>query len=458
MNRKPNVIFILADDMGYGDFSAFSPEKIDTPALDRLVEEGTIFSNCYAASPVCAPARASIMTGRYPLRTGVTDTLDIRGLDRLNPQEETMADLFRQCNYATGLVGKWHLGGGAAQYHPNRRGFDWFYGFSGGWSDYWTYHLEENERPVACNGEYITEVFSRAALEFIRKNKNKPFLLHLAYTAPHYPLQAPEELIAKYRNRHAGTQGVCMLRAMIEVMDHGIGRILDLLDELDLSDDTILVFSSDNGPDLHGEGEMNLDRYNGGLRGEKTLVYEGGIKVPAVMRYPGHVPARVECSELVHGIDWLPTLASMCSIDAVSKRRVDGLDFSPVFSGEPLPPRKLFWQWNRYTPEVKTNAAVRDSQYKLLHTPVQSYLDVPQKELELDEQKVYHPDLFDDLYLAPFPDRPVLSQPSLELYNLLSDPGERNNILDCTPRIAGDLEDLLNSWFQDVEQERAGLS
>src|SRR5271169_3402315 len=187
MPSRPNIGLILADDMGSGDFGCFNYGASKTPVLDQLISEGVCLTQHYSASPVCAPARASLMTGRYPHRTGVIDTLETRGLDRLALRELTMAELLKRAGYVTGLVGKWHNGALDPRYHPNRRGFDEFAGFRGGWQPYWQWHLDRNGSIAGADGRYLTDVFTEEAADFIRRHHQERFFLHLAYSAPHYP-------------------------------------------------------------------------------------------------------------------------------------------------------------------------------------------------------------------------------------------------------------------------------
>lgn len=206
-NQHPNVIYILADDMGYGDFGIFSDGSARTPNLDRLVRQGCAMSHCYAASPVCAPARAALLTGRYPHRTGAVDTYEAIGGDRMALREVTLADVYRANGYRTGLIGKWHLGLIGKEYHPCRRGFDTFIGFRGGWSDYYQYKLDRNGILEASDGTYMTDVITEESIRFIRENREHPFFLHAAYNAPHFPFQCPEEYAAPFRERfnpHSG--------------------------------------------------------------------------------------------------------------------------------------------------------------------------------------------------------------------------------------------------------------
>ena len=195
---RPNIVVVVADDMGYGDLGLFNDGRSSTPHLNALAEEGVCLTQHYSASPVCAPARAGLLTGRYPHRTGAIDTLHGRGLDRIALSELTVADLFRSTGYRTGLIGKWHNGALDPRYHPNARGFDEFAGFSGGASDYYAYTLDLNGTEVEGDGRYLTDVLTEHALAFLRRHAHKPFFLVVAYNAPHFPMQAPETIVERY--------------------------------------------------------------------------------------------------------------------------------------------------------------------------------------------------------------------------------------------------------------------
>src|SRR5271155_2870028 len=300
MTAQPNIVLILADDMGYGDFGCFNYGASRTPTLDHLVRDGVCLTQHYSASPVCAPARASLMTGRYPHRTGVIDTLETRGLDRLALREVTIAELLKRTGYATGLVGKWHNGAYDSRYHPNRRGFDEFAGFSGGWQPYYQWNLDRNGSISRADGRYLTDVFTDEATDFIRRHRGDPFFLYLAYNAPHFPFEAPEDDAAPYKASGNFTPAVSQIYAMIECMDRGIARVLDALDQTGLADNTLVMFSSDNGPQFGGKGEMCTDRFNCGFAGSKLLVYEGGIRLPMVMRWPAGLDGRRQVHDMVH--------------------------------------------------------------------------------------------------------------------------------------------------------------
>ena len=225
MPGKPNFLLILADDMGYGDFGCFNYGISRTPTLDQLVRGGLCLTQHYSASPVCAPARASLITGRYPHRTGVLDTLEMRGLDRLALRERTLAELLKPAGYVTGLVGKWHNGALDARYHPNRRGFDEFAGFCGGWAPYWNWRIDRNGSIGSSDGRYLTDVFTEEAADFIRRHRSESFFLYLAYNAPHFPFEAPDDAIKPYRETGSFTAAVSAIYAMIEIMDRGIARL-----------------------------------------------------------------------------------------------------------------------------------------------------------------------------------------------------------------------------------------
>ena len=297
--RRPNVVLIVADDMGYGDFGIFSEGRVSTPELDRMVAEGVCFRQHYSGSPICSPARAALLTGRYPHRTGAINQFELMGLDRIALREKTLADFFHRAGYRTGLVGKWHNGALDARFEPIARGFDEFAGFCGGWSDYYRWTLQRNETLVEGDGRYLTDVLTQEACGFIDRAKDHPFLLMLAYSAPHSPFQAPQPTIDRYLA--AGHDRITATTyAMIEEMDaKGSDSVLERLSRHGLEDDTIVLFTSDNGPAffnppfmLEPDDEPFNPRFNAGLRGSKGWVYEGGIRVPMVVRYPAALPGR----------------------------------------------------------------------------------------------------------------------------------------------------------------------
>ena len=452
---KPNVVMILVDDMGYGDFGVFSDGRTVTPNLDRLVGEGVCLTQHYAASCVCNPSRASLLTGRYPHRTGSVDTLDWRGLDRLALREVTLADVLRQAGYATGLMGKWHLGALDPRYHPQRRGFGEFVGFRGGWQDYYRWNLDEGDHVRPADGRYLTDVLSDEAVDFIGRHREEPFFLNLCYNAPHTPLQAPEEDIQPFTASGRFNKGLCILYGMIRRMDAGLGRVLAALDRHGLTENTILWFSSDNGPQFSGTGEMCIRRPNCGFHGNKGTVYEGGIRVPAVVRWPAGLSGARHEDAMVHMTDWLPTLCSMVGVDAPRDVQLDGVDSSDVLRGEACKaPTRRFWQWNRYTPVMTSNAAFRDGDWKLVRPAIAESMHIPEDDLRWNSIMRYEPERLPEIVRAPEPARVVPAPGPPELYNLADDPLEQVDLADSEPDRARRMLTELESWFEEVESER----
>ncbi len=475
MNRirgKPNVLLIVADDMGYGDFGAFNPGFVDTPNLDALIDQSVCFRQHYSASPICSPARASLLTGRVPQRTGAITQHDLHGLDRIALREVTIADMFQNSGYKTGLVGKWHNGALDRRFEPNARGFGEFVGFCGGWADYYDYTLQRNGVFEKSDDTYLTDRLTDEAIGFVERHQRTPFFLQLAYNAPHAPLQAPDKLLDKYKNK-GFDRITATTYAMIEVMDTGLGRILQCLQNLGLEEDTIVMFTSDNGPAffnpsrqlLPGEPNFN-ERFNCGMRGSKGWVYEGGIRVPMIVRFPGRAPAGQLNDELTHFTDWFPTLVGLCGLERIEGPAFDGHDLSLLILGEDLQiePRR-FWQWNFYVPDIGTNAAMRDGDWKLVR-PMISGTRYFSKELFVSEEDERRTKAFTDAdtrhkrdpqsvtELLPIPrvKLPALEPP--ELYNLAEDPGEQCDRAaehpDRVSRMLGELE----TWFEGVEAER----
>lgn len=469
--RKPNVLLIVADDMGYGDFGVFNP-VVQTPNLDSLIGEGVCFRQHYSASPICSPARASLATGRVPHRTGAITQHELHGLDRIALREVTMADMFQNFGYATGLVGKWHNGALDRRYEPNARGFQEFVGFCGGWADYYDYTLRVNESYRPSDGGYMTDVLTEEGLAFIKRHKESPFFLQLSYTAPHSPFQAPEEVVAKYRAQGLNRVTVTTY-AMIEIMDQGIGHILQYLDDTGLAEDTIVLFTSDNGPAFFnppymlepGEDTFN-ERFNCGMRGSKGWIYEGGIRVPMIIRFPGRVPAGTLNDDLVHFTDWLPTLLGLTGVARLDGPAFDGHDLSPLLLGETvnIEPRR-FWQWNFYVPNSGTNAAMRDGDWKLVR-PMITGTRFFSKELYVSEEDELRTKAFveadqkhkkDPLSLSELLPIPRVNLPPPEppeLFNLADDPGEKNNLANTHPERTRRMLSQLETWFEDVEAER----
>lgn len=455
---RPNILFSLADDMGYGDFGCFNDGLSQTPALDQLVADGVCLTQHYSASPVCAPARASLLTGRYPHRTGAIDTLELRGLDRLALGERTIADLLRPAGYVTGLVGKWHNGALDARYHPNRRGFDEFAGFSGGWAPYFDWHLDRNGAHAAADGRYLTDALTQEAVEFIHRHRREPFFLHLAYNAPHYPFQSLDDDLAPFTDG-GHTRAVQHIYGMLRSMDRGIARVLDTLEHEGLADDTLVLFSSDNGPQFGGRDEMCSDRFNCGFAGAKLSVYEGGIRLPMVLRWPAGLATSRTLPQLVHFTDWLPTLLAVAGITPPDDLRLDGIDMLPLLQGEQgRVCAQRFWQWNRYTPVGECNAAMRDGQWKLVRPAIDALMAVSLDDFAMDVEAKYQPEKYTDI-LRDLPTPPADAHPlPSQLFDLAADPEERHDLAAQHPDRVLRMEGALGRWFEEVETERRAIA
>ncbi len=327
----PNVLLIMTDDQGWGDLRSHGNEQIDTPTLDRFAAESARFERFFV-SPVCAPTRASLLTGRYHLRTGTHGVT--RGYETMRTEEVTIAEALGQGGYATGCFGKWH-NGAHYPHHPNGQGFDTFFGFCAGhWNNYFDTGLERNGRPVDTKG-YITDVLTDAALDFIEKHRQERFFCYVPYNAPHGPFQVPDRYFDKYKARGLDDQLACIY-GMCENLDDNVGRLLHRLDDLGLRDNTIVLFLTDNGP--------NSDRFNGGMRGRKGSVDEGGVRVPLFVRWPGRIEPGTQVSPIAAHIDLFPTIMELCGLPMPETLPQDGKSLAPLLAGghTDWPDRMLF--------------------------------------------------------------------------------------------------------------------
>ncbi len=341
-NHRPNVVMILADDQGWGDLSVHGNTNLATPRIDSLARDGATMKYFYVCQ-VCAPTRAEMLTGRYYPRTGVSGVS--RGEGRLNADETTIADLLHRSGYATGAFGKWH-NGTQPPLHPNDRGFDEFYGFtSGHWGHYFSPPLDHNRRRVRGNG-FVVDDFTDHAIQFITENRDGPFFCYLPVNTPHSPMMVEDRFYEKFqdkplamRHRDPDREDLMMTRAalaMCENIDWNVGRVLDTLDQLDLRENTIVIYFSDNGP--------NSYRFNGGLKGRKGSIDEGGLRSPCFIRWPTHIEAGKVIADVTGAIDLLPTLVALTGTEADIAKPIDGVSFAPLLLGhaESLAPRSLF--------------------------------------------------------------------------------------------------------------------
>ncbi|MEO7600342.1 MAG: arylsulfatase [Opitutus sp.] len=329
--RRPNIVIMLADDQGWGDLSINGNHSISTPSIDALAKSGATLDHFFVCA-VCAPTRAEFLTGRYHPRGGV------RGVDageeRLNSDETTVAQAFKAAGYATGAFGKWHSGG-QWPYHPNARGFEEFYGYTAGhWGEYFESPLEHNGEFVHAKG-YLTDDLTSHAIGFIEKNKDRPFFCYLPFNTPHSPFSVPDKYWNRVKDRPIALRGpdgasedLAVTRsvlAMCENIDENVGRVLRRLDELKLSDNTIVIYFSDNGP--------NSWRWNGGMKGKKGSVDEGGVRTAFFIRWPGKIAPGAKIPEIASGIDLLPTLVHLAGISFTPPKPLDGKDLSPLLLG-----------------------------------------------------------------------------------------------------------------------------
>jgi arylsulfatase A len=372
--------------------------------------------------------------------------------------ETTIADVLAASGYATGLVGKWHLGSFDPQYHPNRRGFGEFIGFHHGLSDYYAWRLDRNGEAIQADGRYLTDVFTAEAVDFVRRHRREPFFLYLAYNAPHTPLQVPEEELAPFRALGRFSEAVCRIYAMVARMDRGIGQLLEELEQLGIADNTVVLFTSDNGPHFTGRGDADQRRFNAGLRGHKYLVYEGGIRVPAVVRWPAGLPRSRTEPGVVHFADWFPTLAAVAGAHTPDGLALDGRDALPLLRGRAHGSsgggNRRFWQWNRYSPVPRCNAAMRDGPWKLVFPmlPGADALDPRDAELRrrLDRGEVTHA----QIELPPEPDHSGLVAGPPQLYHVADDPHETADRAAREPVRTARMAAALDGWFAEVEAER----
>ena len=358
IDEPPNIVVILTDDQGWGDLSVHGNTNLKTPNVDSLARDGALFDRFFACA-LCAPTRAEFLTGRYYPRGGVHGVTT--GAERLNLDEETIADTFKAAGYATAAFGKWH-NGTQYPYHPNARGFDEFYGFcSGHWGQYFDPILEHNGK-IARGKGFIIDDLTDHALAFIERSKERPLFCYLAYNTPHSPFQVPDRFYDKckdrpieMRSRDAQKEQLdttrCVL-AMCENIDWNVGRILDKLEELNLSEKTVVLYFSDNGP--------NSWRWNGNMKGQKGSIDEGGVRVPCIIRWPGHISPGTKIPQIAGAIDLLPTLAELAGIPIVGGKPLDGISLKPLLLGkaQDWPDRMIFSHQNG-------RVSVRTQQYRL---------------------------------------------------------------------------------------------
>jgi arylsulfatase A-like enzyme len=323
---RPNVIFILADDLGYGDLGCFGQKLIQTPNIDRIAAEGMRFTQAYAGATVCAPSRCSLMTGMHNGHAAIRGNQEVKPEGQLPMPADTVtvAHMLKKAGYKTGLIGKWGLGHPGSASTPDKMGFDYFFGYNCQREahEYYPQHLWRNTEKVMLNGEkYSHDLMAEDALEFVRDNKTGPFFLDLSFTIPHSKLQVPD--LGPYKDRD-WPDNLKTLAAMVTRMDSDVGRLMALLKELKIDDKTLVFFASDNGAAYQDK----LFNHSGPLRGHKRDMYEGGLRTPGIARWPGHIKPGVVSDQVWTFYDIFPTLANL--VGAPAPRNVDGISFLPA--------------------------------------------------------------------------------------------------------------------------------
>lgn len=413
---KPNFVFILMDDMGWKDLSCYGSEFYETPNIDKLAKEGVLFTNAYAACPVCSPTRASILTGKYPARLHLTDWIPGHKRPRAKlrepqfhqqlPLEEiTIASALKPAGYVSASIGKWHLGG--EDYYPEKHGFALNFGGTNQGlppSYFWPYGIPNIES--GQEGEYLTDRLTSEAITFIERNKDRPFFLYLSHYAVHIPLMAKKEVISKYENRATTEQKNPVYAAMIESVDQGVGRIVQRLKELSIADRTVIIFASDNG----GLKEATS---NAPLRAGEGTLYEGGLRVPLIVSWPGVVQSGQKCHIPVTSVDFFPTILRMARATTLPGHKLDGVNLSRILDGSGGMRRDaIYWHYPHYHIGGATpGGAIRYGDFKLI-------------------------EFYEDNHV--------------ELYNLSEDIGERNDLAQKMPEHAEHLRNMLAEWREAV--------
>jgi len=435
---QPNILLIYADDLGYGDLASFGHPVLQTPNLDALAEEGLTFTNYYAPSALCSPSRAGLLTGRYPYRSGIKSWIPEDSGVFLRDEEITLAEVLKSAGYRTAIMGKWHLNsdlGSREEPQPRDQGFDAFYGHN-------AFQIPTNHNPtniyrdnvaLGMQEGYTADLYVNEAISWLEEqDRGQPFFLYLSMAEPHTSIENPPEYNQMYADFSSGEvvaipnggkippksqlipRGPGEYYANITYMDAQLGRMLDWLDTSGVAENTIVVFTSDNGPVTENWinwWEVNAYGSTGGFRGRKHFLYEGGIKVPAIVRYPGVTEAGTKSDALVVGTDLFVTLAKLGGGQVPQDRPIDGVDISAALAGGELPARSVFWALDAAS---ELEYAVRDGNWKLL----------------LDRQQ----------------------QPR-ELYNLAEDPLEFFNLLEQEDRKTEELHAIFRTTWSSIEAD-----
>ena len=449
-NKKPNILFILVDDLGWSDLGYTGSTFYETPHVDELASQGMVFTDAYAACPVCSPSRAAIMSGKHPARLNLTDW--IPGNRHYGPHEDqklaskpfklhldlhetTLAESFKAAGYSTFFAGKWHLGE-KNKYFPNRQGFDVNKGGNGTghpaggyFAPYQNPQLKDGPK-----GEYLTDRLADETIKFIKQNNGKPFFAYLSFYTVHLPMQGKPDKVKKYRKKlsemdykgkefvkrgdtyYKQWQNMPHYAAMVESMDENVGRVLKTLKNKGVDQNTIVVFTSDNGGMATSSQTGNIPTTNLQLKAGKGYLYEGGIRVPLIIRWPGEIEAGSTSDFPVTGTDYYPTLLDLAGIAKKPGQHQDGISLKPVLKGKDMDERPIYWHYPHYSGGLggTPSAAIRLGNYKLI-------------------------EFYEDDHL--------------ELYNLENDIGENQDISGKKPEITAKLKKMLKDWRTEVNAQ-----
>jgi arylsulfatase len=436
--RRPNIVYIIADDLGYAEVGCYGQEKIKTPNIDKLASEGMRFTQHYSGNPVCAPSRCVLMTGKHSGHAQVRDNKQVGGQEGwklgsttggqwpLEADTVTVAKILKEAGYTTGAFGKWGLGRIGTTGDPNKQGFDHFFGYicqrqahtyypNHLWRDGKIERIEENKD--GKEGAYSHDLIAEEAMKFIKANKDRPFFLYVPFTIPHVALQVPQDSLAEYKGKwpdppYTGDKGYfphpnprACYAGMVTRMDRDVGRIMSLLKELGLEDNTIVMFTSDNGPTFNGGSDSEFFGSAGPLRGLKGSVYEGGIRVPFIVRWPGKIKAGSTSEHICAFWDFLPTCCELIGVEAPDD--IDGISILPTLlvQGNQKKHEYLYW-------ELQGQQAVRMGRWKAIRPK--------------PEQKI-------------------------QLYDLDKDIGERNDVADANPKIVTKMTEIMKTGRTESE-------
>jgi arylsulfatase A-like enzyme len=430
--RKPNFVIFLADDLGCHDIGAWGSSDLKTPHIDALAASGARFTNWYAAAPVCAPSRAALLTGRYPIRAGVPGNGP-----SLRPSEQTIASLLKPAGYATGIFGKWHLGE-TSDTVPNAHGFDRFTGFHAGCIDYYShrYYWGERANPPVVNyhdlwhdrseafedGQYSTELFAREAAQFVRDHHASPFFLYVPFNGVHYPMHAPRQYVDRFSALAPERR---MYAAMLSAVDDGVGLVMRALREQHLIENTFVAFAADNGATREARAGLGQKPASAGnnapFRGNKFSAFDGGMHVPMVMSWPGTIPKGQVLRQIGNHVDLLPTLCTAAGVPVPADRTMDGFDALPMaVSGAKSKHDAIFWSSGG-------QLSVRRGSWKLVN----------------------HGKVFDG---TPAGEKALEGDDAVFLSNVDDDPGESKNLRHENPAMADELLTLAQKWLDDVKR------